>query len=115
MMSSSSARFISSFIDLAWPPKSSGSSMPSLNASATRRLFSSSSLSIAVVVDFEIVAHEVGRESDKTVSPFGGIRALLPINAVFSHDGKWVAYQAGRAGENGVFVQPFPATGARIR
>jgi serine/threonine-protein kinase len=53
--------------------------------------------------------------SDKTVSPFGGIRALLPIDAVFSHDGKWVAYQAGRAGENGVFVQPFPATGARYQ
>jgi serine/threonine-protein kinase len=52
---------------------------------------------------------------DKKVSPFGGIRALLPINAVFSPDGKWVAYQAGRPGENGVFVQPFPTTDAKYQ
>jgi eukaryotic-like serine/threonine-protein kinase len=52
---------------------------------------------------------------DKKVSPFGGIRTLLPINAVFSHDGKWVAYQAGRPGENGVFAQPFPPTGPKYQ
>jgi serine/threonine-protein kinase len=53
--------------------------------------------------------------SNKKVSPFGDIRAQLPINAVFSPDGKWVAYQAGRPGDNGVFVQPFPTTGAKYQ
>jgi eukaryotic-like serine/threonine-protein kinase len=52
---------------------------------------------------------------DKKVSPFGEIRSLLPINAVFSPDGKWVAYQSGRGGDNGVYVQPFPATGAKYQ
>jgi serine/threonine-protein kinase len=53
--------------------------------------------------------------SDKNVSPFGDIRAQLPIDATFSPDGKWVAYQAGRRGENGVFVQPFPATSVKYK
>jgi len=48
---------------------------------------------------------------DKKVSPFGDIRSLLPINAVFSPNGNWVAYQSGRPGDNAVYVQPFPATG----
>ena len=48
---------------------------------------------------------------DKKVSRFGDIRSLLPIDAVFSPNGAWVAYQSGRPGDNGVFVQPFPAIG----
>ena len=53
--------------------------------------------------------------NDKKASRFGEIRAQLPIDAVFSPDGKWVAYQAGRPGDNGVFVQPFPTTGAKYQ
>jgi len=49
---------------------------------------------------------------DTKVSPFGDIQSLLPINAVFSPNGKWVAYQSGRPGDNGVYVQPFPSTGS---
>jgi serine/threonine-protein kinase len=51
------------------------------------------------------------RDKDKKVSPFGDIRSLLPINAVFSPNGNWVAYQSGKPGDNAVYVQPFPATG----
>jgi len=50
---------------------------------------------------------------DKHISPFGDIHSLLPIDAVFSPNGKWITYQSGRPGDNGVYVQPFPATGAK--
>jgi len=58
--------------------------------------------------------------SDKSTAPFGGVRSLRPIDAVFSPDGRWVAYAATPGGEDrspdrGVFVQPFPATGARFQ
>ena len=50
-------------------------------------------------------------------SPFGEVTSIEQIGAVFSPDGRWVAYASGK-GENvgdpnrGVFVQPFPTTGA---
>jgi serine/threonine-protein kinase len=34
-------------------------------------------------------------------------------NPDFSPDGRWLAYQTDETGQNQVFVQPFPATGAR--
>lgn len=41
----------------------------------------------------------------------------FPTNAVFSPDGRWVAYQAGdgQTGETTTFVQPFPATGTKYQ
>ena len=59
--------------------------------------------------------------SDKSTAPFGNVRSLRPINAVFSPDGRWVAYTTVPVGagtlspDGGVFVQPFPATGARFQ
>jgi Tol biopolymer transport system component len=47
---------------------------------------------------------------DKQVSPFGGVESLFPVSATFSPDGQWVAYGASPVG---LFVQPFPATGAK--
>jgi hypothetical protein len=52
---------------------------------------------------------------DRKVEPFGGVRlsvAMLP-SAVFSPDGRWVAYLSDETGVTGLFVQPFPATGAK--
>jgi serine/threonine-protein kinase len=40
------------------------------------------------------------------------------VNATFSPDGKWIAYSTGEqrtTSENFVFVQPFPATGAKYQ
>jgi Tol biopolymer transport system component/predicted Ser/Thr protein kinase len=55
---------------------------------------------------------------DRKALPFGEVRlsATLPLpNAVFSPDGQWVAYSSNEmgAGPPSVFVQPFPATGAK--
>ena len=52
---------------------------------------------------------------DGKAAPFGEVRSLQPIDASFSPDGHWVAYSTmePETGERGIFVQPFPATGAR--
>jgi len=50
------------------------------------------------------------------------MQSPFPPNAEFSPDGRWVAYTAfARAGgeaqarDTGIFVEPFPATGANYR
>jgi hypothetical protein len=48
---------------------------------------------------------------DKSLREFG-VHSKIPTNAVFSPDGRWVAYSSGREGTSTVFVQPFPPTGA---
>ena len=49
--------------------------------------------------------------ADHTITPFDDVRrsSVLPLTAAFSPRGTFVAYD----GENGVFVQPFPPTGAK--
>jgi Tol biopolymer transport system component len=50
----------------------------------------------------------------KTSAPFGDVRSPRLISPTFSPDGRWVAYTVTTtAGQNQVFVQPFPATGAK--
>jgi hypothetical protein len=48
-----------------------------------------------------------------SLAPFG-VQSTEPIGAEFSPDGNWVAYAAAPRGtrNRGVYVQPFPATGA---
>jgi serine/threonine-protein kinase len=51
-----------------------------------------------------------GRKS----AAFGQIDASDPTGAVFSPDGRWVAYSGGmRPAAHYIYVQPFPATGER--
>jgi Tol biopolymer transport system component len=69
--------------------------------------------SVAKGVDFSLSTLSV---ADGTLTPFG-VTSKRPISAVFSPDGRWIAYSVSRlAGaafsDQGVFVQPFPATGA---
>jgi TolB protein len=51
--------------------------------------------------------------SDRRLTPFGDARSPALINAVFSPDGCWVAYQTRDGNTNQVFVAPFPSTGAK--
>jgi len=53
--------------------------------------------------------------SDRHVQPFGDIRSGQPIDPIFSPDGRWIAYRitARNQADSGVYVQPFPPTGAR--
>ena len=44
--------------------------------------------------------------------------ATAPVRemaAVFSGDGKWIAYQSSESGINEIYVQPFPPTGAKYQ
>ena len=53
---------------------------------------------------------------DGQLSPFGGATgSLFGTHATFSPDGRWVVYQrsGGSAVDIQVFVEPFPATGAK--
>ena len=53
---------------------------------------------------------------DKKAESFGDVRSLYPTNAIFSPDRRWVAYTAYEpSGTGGIFVQPFPATGAKYQ
>ncbi len=62
-----------------------------------------------------------GRESsvfifslqDKQSSVFAQKAGKLLARSAFSPDGRWLAYQSNETGRNEVFVQPFPATGAK--
>jgi Tol biopolymer transport system component len=79
--------------------------------------------------DGEILLFEVFEDSvatlqavslkNKTVTPVGGIRsANNQIASALSPDGKWLAYTAnetGLAGDNNIFVQPFPPTGTKYQ
>ncbi|CEF49020.1 unnamed protein product [uncultured bacterium] len=55
--------------------------------------------------------------TDHQTAAFGHIESAEPIGAVFSPDGRWIAYASSPSGggiitsERGVFIQPFPATG----
>jgi eukaryotic-like serine/threonine-protein kinase len=54
---------------------------------------------------------------DKSTTPFGGVVSTRPTGAVFSPDDRWVAYSTRDTARtsNVVFVQPFPATGAKVQ
>ena len=55
---------------------------------------------------------------DRTAAPFGGVASNNPTGAAFSPDGRWVAYSTREGAgliSNVVFVQPFPATGAKFQ
>jgi eukaryotic-like serine/threonine-protein kinase len=50
--------------------------------------------------------------SDRSVTPFGNVHSSIPSGAVFSPDGRWVAYTSSQNGSATVYTQPYPATGA---
>jgi serine/threonine-protein kinase len=52
--------------------------------------------------------------ADKKAAPLDQSSGRFNGRSVFSPDGKWVAYQATEVGTD-VFVQPFPATGAKYQ
>lgn len=55
---------------------------------------------------------------DRTSVPSGDVvSGNFPTDAMFSRDGRWVAYQSGegQTGEPITFVQPYPATGTKYQ
>jgi serine/threonine-protein kinase len=52
---------------------------------------------------------------DRKATPFGGVRSSTPPAALFSPDGRWVAYVGSDQSNVTLYVQPFPPTGARYQ
>ncbi|MBI3400335.1 MAG: serine/threonine-protein kinase [Acidobacteria bacterium] len=53
---------------------------------------------------------------DKKATPFGAVHSTAgPTTAAFSPDSRWVAYYSNDSGPIMVYVQPFPATGAKYQ
>jgi serine/threonine-protein kinase len=53
---------------------------------------------------------------DRRVSAFSDVTSVIPMNARFSPDGRWVAYaRADRGMPSTIFVEPFPSTGAKYQ
>ena len=62
----------------------------------------------------EVTLWTLSPEKGQT-APFGNVRSTQPTNAVFSPDGRWVAYGSTESGTAAVYVQPFPATGVKYQ
>ena len=52
---------------------------------------------------------------DGKASPLADVQSVNPTNAAFSPDGRWVAYNVTDGAVTGIYVQPFPATGAKYQ
>ena len=52
---------------------------------------------------------------DRKATPFGDVHSSNPTGAVFSPDGRWVAYTSTERNRPTIYVQPFPATGAQYQ
>jgi Tol biopolymer transport system component len=52
---------------------------------------------------------------DRKTTTFENVQSSIPIDATFSPDGRFVAYTSNETGNDEVFVQPFPATGAKYQ
>lgn len=51
---------------------------------------------------------------DRRISTFPIAPSSSLVEAAFSPDGRWVAYQSRESGENATYLQPFPTTGAKF-
>jgi len=52
---------------------------------------------------------------DRKATPFGAVHSSNPTGGVFSPDGRWVAYTSTERDRTTIYVQPFPATGAKYQ
>ena len=53
---------------------------------------------------------------NRGVTVFSDVTSVIPMNARFSPDGRWVAYaRADRGTSSTIFVEPFPSTGAKYQ
>jgi WD40-like Beta Propeller Repeat len=52
--------------------------------------------------------------TDRTVVPFGAVRSGVQTGAIFSPDGRWIAYSVATPATTTLFVEPFPRTEAKF-
>jgi hypothetical protein len=52
---------------------------------------------------------------DRKAMPVGDVHSSTRIGAVFSSDGRWIAYARSEGRRKTIYVQPFPATGIKYQ
>ena len=52
---------------------------------------------------------------NRKATPFGAVRSSTITNAVFSPDGRWVAYASTERGPTRIYVEPYPTAGAKYQ
>jgi serine/threonine-protein kinase len=52
---------------------------------------------------------------DRKATPFGDVHSSTPTGAVFSPNGRWVAYTSTQRNRAMIYVQPFPASGVHYQ
>jgi serine/threonine-protein kinase len=72
-------------------------------------------LLFSVMADSGAVSLWTMSAKDRKALPFGDARSTSPFNAVFSPDGRWVAYTLRTDTSANVYVEPFPANGAKYQ
>jgi len=62
--------------------------------------------------DYDVWAYSL---RDRTSAPFAAKPGAAEMSSRLSPDGRWIAYETTEAGSRDIFVEPFPATGLRVR
>jgi serine/threonine-protein kinase len=62
--------------------------------------------------DYDVWAYSL---RDRTSAPFAAKPNSAQMSSRLSPDGRWIAYESTEAGPRDIFVEPFPATGLRLR
>jgi serine/threonine-protein kinase len=52
---------------------------------------------------------------DRVTAPLAARPAVAEMSSRLSPDGRWIAYESTETGSRDIFVEPFPATGLRVR
>jgi eukaryotic-like serine/threonine-protein kinase len=68
--------------------------------------------SVAKGSDFSLWTYS---RRDGKATPFGNVHSSSPPGAVFSPDGRWVAYTSTHRNRAMIYVQPFPASGVHYQ
>jgi Tol biopolymer transport system component len=63
-------------------------------------------------VDYDLWTYSV---KEKAVMPLVVVPKSAEISSQFSPDGRWLAYMSNETGDWQIYVQPYPATGARYQ
>jgi len=90
-------------VDMARAPES-WSSQDQLLSFITRK--------VGATLDYDIWTYSL---RDKKAKPLIDTPTSAQHSSRFSPDGKWMAYASDESGEFGVYVQPFPVTGAKYK
>ena len=78
-------------------------------------------LSFSVVENSEYSLWVLSFDEEGTINRFRDVQSVEPIGSAFSPDGLWIAYHSvfdqgqSLSTNSGVFVEPYPATGARYQ